>query len=55
MVAPKAALNSVIQFAARNQVKPVTMKFPMTKDGIEEAIRMLEEGQIRYWAVLVSQ
>ncbi len=54
VVAPKAVLNSMLQFAARNQVKPVTMKFPMTKDGIEEAIRMLEEGQIRYRAVLVS-
>lgn len=55
VVASRGAHSNMIQFAARHQVKPVIMKFPMTKDGIEDAIRMLEEGKIRYRAVLVPQ
>jgi len=55
VIASKPSMNRMIRFASTHQVKPIIMKYPMTKDGIEEAMGMLEKGQVRYRAVLVPQ
>lgn len=44
--------NDMLAFAARNKVYPTIEKFPMTKDGVSEAVLRLQEGKMRYRGVL---
>lgn len=44
---------SLLAFAALHDVKPIIEKFPMTREGIEESLKRLEEGKMRYRGVLV--
>ncbi|KAL4066912.1 chaperonin 10-like protein [Scleroderma yunnanense] len=44
----------MLRFAALHGISPVIQEFPLTLEGIEEAIDKLEKGQIRYRAVLVA-
>ncbi|OJJ68279.1 hypothetical protein ASPBRDRAFT_47222 [Aspergillus brasiliensis CBS 101740] len=48
-------LQELLEFAARLDIKPTIMTFPLTKDGLEEAIEKLRAGNIRYRAVLELQ
>lgn len=41
-----------LAFAARHGIRPWIQEFPMTIDGLAEALTQLEEGKIRYRAVL---
>ncbi|GKZ23596.1 hypothetical protein AbraIFM66951_009869 [Aspergillus brasiliensis] len=45
-------LQELLEFAARLDIKPTIMTFPLTKNGLEEAIEKLRAGNIRYRAVL---
>lgn len=54
LVATRQSTKDLMQFAARHNVRPTIVKFPLTKAGIEMAIERLEKGQIRYRAVLVN-
>ncbi|RPA73651.1 GroES-like protein [Ascobolus immersus RN42] len=54
-IAPRYEHNLMLNFAARNKVHPVVMKFPMTVEGIEEGFKTLEEGKMRYRGVLVAE
>lgn len=45
----------MLEFAAAHEVKPITQTFAMTKDGITEAFKTLEDGKMRYRGVLVAQ
>ncbi|SPO01836.1 probable NADP-dependent alcohol dehydrogenase [Cephalotrichum gorgonifer] len=45
----------MLAFAARHGINPVIEKFPMTEDGIKEAMEKLEKGDVHYRAVLVAQ
>jgi D-arabinose 1-dehydrogenase-like Zn-dependent alcohol dehydrogenase len=47
-------MNAMLKFAADNGVRAMVESFPMTKDGISSAIEKLENGSLRYRAVLVS-
>lgn len=47
------SIREMLSFAAKHNIKPLIEKFPMTKEGITEAMTKLEEGHIRYRAVLV--
>lgn len=47
------AYDKLLAFAALHNVKPVVEKFPMSAMGIEESIKKLENGTMRYRGVLV--
>ncbi|KAE9393520.1 GroES-like protein [Gymnopus androsaceus JB14] len=44
--------NKMLEFADRNNVKPMIEKFPMSEEGINEAIQKLKDGKIRYRVML---
>jgi len=44
-----------LAFAALHNIKPVSEKFPLTGEGIEDALDKLEKGTIRYRGVLVAE
>jgi D-arabinose 1-dehydrogenase-like Zn-dependent alcohol dehydrogenase len=43
----------MLDFAARHEIKPIVMKFPLNVGGIEEAFGKLKDGSMRYRGVLV--
>lgn len=53
LVASRHSIRSLLEFAARKDVKPTIVTFPFTAAGIEEAMQRLREGKVRYRAVLV--
>ncbi|TRM64903.1 chaperonin 10-like protein [Schizophyllum amplum] len=54
-VGPRILYRNMLAFAARHGVKPVVQTFPMTEEGIKEAVKTLLEGKMRYRGVLVAQ
>jgi len=42
----------MLEFAAEHGIKPIMMHFPLNKEGIEESMKTLEEGKMRYRGVL---
>ncbi|KAH8815510.1 chaperonin 10-like protein [Xylogone sp. PMI_703] len=54
LVASRQGFRDLLQFAAEKKIVPTIVKFPLTKDGIESAIKGLEAGKIRYRAVLTN-
>ena len=55
LVAPRHVHNKMLQFAAFHDIKPIIQTFPMSVEGIEEALGKLSKGHVRYRAVLVAQ
>jgi D-arabinose 1-dehydrogenase-like Zn-dependent alcohol dehydrogenase len=47
--------DNLLAFAALHNIKPVSEKFPLTREGIEEALDKLEKGTMRYRGVLVAE
>jgi len=45
----------MLRFAAIHGTKPITQEFPLTAEGIDEAMTKLDKGEIRYRAVLVAE
>ncbi|KAG1744155.1 chaperonin 10-like protein [Suillus paluster] len=45
----------MLRFAAVHGIKPITQEFPLTAEGIDEAMAKLDKGEIRYRAVLVAR
>ncbi|KAG1805977.1 chaperonin 10-like protein [Suillus subaureus] len=45
----------MLKFAALHSIKPIVEEFPLTKAGIEKAMGKLENGDVRYRAVLVAE
>ncbi|KAJ5356011.1 alcohol dehydrogenase [Penicillium concentricum] len=54
-VASRQDLRELIEFCNRKKIKPTIVKFPMTPDGIKEAMQKLKNGEIKYRAVLVRE
>ncbi|ORY59189.1 chaperonin 10-like protein [Pseudomassariella vexata] len=54
-VAPRGIHKDMLEFAALHQIKPVVEKFPMSEEGIKEAMDKLERGDVRFRAVLVAE
>ncbi|KAF9258143.1 GroES-like protein [Marasmius fiardii PR-910] len=52
MMASRYVHTKMLEFAARHDIRPVIEQFPMTEEGIQEAIARLQTGQMRYRAVL---
>lgn len=55
LVASRHNLLELLEFCNRKKIRPTIMKFPMTPDGIEEAMLKLRNGEIKYRAVLVRE
>lgn len=55
LVAAREIHREMLEFAAFHNIKPITQKFPMTVEGIEEAFETLDSGKMRYRGVLVAQ
>jgi len=53
VLAPKGVHERMLEFAAKNAVKPKVHKFTMDLEGVEEAFSVLKEGKMRYRGVLV--
>ena len=49
------AYDKLLAFAALHNIKPISEKFPLTGEGIEEAFGKLEKGTMRYRGVLVAE
>ncbi|KIJ66891.1 hypothetical protein HYDPIDRAFT_108838 [Hydnomerulius pinastri MD-312] len=45
----------MLRFAAFHGIRPMTQEFPLSVEGIEEAMTKLDKGQLRYRAVLAAQ
>ena len=54
-VAPRYAHRHMLEFAARNGIKPIVNEFPLNVEGIEKAFSVLGDGKMRYRGVLVPQ
>ena len=44
----------MLDFAARNEVFPIVELFPLNEEGANEAVKKLQEGNVRYRAVLTK-
>ena len=55
LVAPCFIHKQMLEFAARNGIKPIMMKFPMNEAGITKAMKTLNDGEMRYRGVLVPE
>ncbi|PVI02419.1 GroES-like protein [Periconia macrospinosa] len=55
IVASRPIHRSMLNFASHHSVKPITMEFPMTVEGITNAMDTLREGRMKYRGVLVPQ
>ena len=54
-VCPSRSVHTkMLRFAAVHGIKPITQEFPLTTEGIEEAMTKLDKGEVRYRAVLVA-
>lgn len=54
LVAPVACVRRMLRFAAAHGISPVTETFTMDENGIEAAMKKLEEGTLRFRAVLAA-
>lgn len=45
----------MLEFAALHKIKPVIQEFPMTEEGINEAMDKLNRGEVHFRAVMVAQ
>ncbi|KAK7005871.1 NAD(P)-dependent alcohol dehydrogenase protein [Favolaschia claudopus] len=53
-VSSRSVMKRMLDFAARNHIKPMIETFPLTKAGVEEGMTRLREGKMRYRGVLVA-
>lgn len=45
----------MLEFAALHKIAPIVEKFPMTEKGIEEAMKKLDDGKMRYRGVVIPE
>lgn len=51
----RSSFEPMMRFAAKHGVRPQIQKFPMTKEGITEAMQTLKDGKMRYRGVVEVQ
>ncbi|KZF18991.1 alcohol dehydrogenase [Xylona heveae TC161] len=54
LIAPRHAVRKMLDFALWHSIRPVVQEWPMTIEGITEAMETLKLGKVRYRAVLVN-
>jgi D-arabinose 1-dehydrogenase-like Zn-dependent alcohol dehydrogenase len=52
LVASRDTICSLIEFAARKNITPTVVTYPLTLEGVEKAMQDLRNGKVRYRAVL---
>jgi D-arabinose 1-dehydrogenase-like Zn-dependent alcohol dehydrogenase len=52
LVGGREDIKQLLEFASRHKIRPTIMKFPLTAEGMEDAMEKLNTGKIRYRAVL---
>lgn len=55
LVGSRQTHREMLDFAAAQGIRPIIQRFPMSKQGIEQAFEVLESGKMRYRGVLVAQ
>lgn len=45
-------VDQMLHFAGRHKIQPIIETFPLTLEGINEALEKLEAGKMRYRGVL---
>jgi len=45
----------MLDFAERHDIKPIIQKFPMSAEGAQEALDLVQAGKMRYRGVLEAQ
>ncbi|KAF2666902.1 GroES-like protein [Microthyrium microscopicum] len=55
LVASRYVHQRMLHFADRHHIAPVLQRYPMTEEGITQAMKDLNEGKVRYRAVLIPQ
>jgi D-arabinose 1-dehydrogenase-like Zn-dependent alcohol dehydrogenase len=55
LVATRQVHVDMLDFAARNEIKPTVETFDMTADGFAKALEKLTTGKMKYRGVLVAQ
>jgi D-arabinose 1-dehydrogenase-like Zn-dependent alcohol dehydrogenase len=55
LVASRYVQNRMLAFAALHEIKPILEKFPMSEEGINSAIKKLQDGEMRYRGVMLRQ
>lgn len=55
LVSSRNSIRTLLDFASKKRIAPTVMTFPLTIDGIEEAMKTLREGKMRYRGVLVRE
>ena len=53
--APRDQLRKMLQFAVTHDIKPTIMTWPLNEKGVEDSMRTLREGRMRYRGVLVVE
>lgn len=46
------SIKAMLKFAATHHIQPTIEKYPMTKEGVEQALQKLRDGNVRYRGVL---
>ena len=54
LVASRAKHDDMLNFAVHNHIKPSIEKFEMSENGMEQALKKLAAGEMRYRGVLVA-
>lgn len=54
VVGSKQIHQDMLNFAAVQDIRPIIQEFPLTEKGVNEAVKTLEEGNMRYRGVLVA-
>ncbi|APA12210.1 hypothetical protein SS1G_10803 [Sclerotinia sclerotiorum 1980 UF-70] len=54
LVAARQVHRDMLAFAAHHEIKPIIEQFPMSEEGIQEAMKKLEDGKMRYRGVIVA-
>jgi D-arabinose 1-dehydrogenase-like Zn-dependent alcohol dehydrogenase len=52
LVAARQIHREMLEFAAVHQIRPIIERFPMNVQGVEQAFKRLEEGNMRYRGVI---
>lgn len=55
LVASRYVHQRMLEFAAHHKIEPIIQKFPMTVEGITEALDKLSKGEMRYRGVLIPE
>jgi D-arabinose 1-dehydrogenase-like Zn-dependent alcohol dehydrogenase len=45
----------MLEFAGLHGIKPMIEHFPLTKQGVVDSLKKLDEGKMRYRAVLYAE